>query len=153
MIRLGFCPHCNKITTQNIVKSLRNTTTTCRQCSTTLNVEYPPRKPSQSVKARKPMKQVSSKMAVQKRGEKKLEQKLLELCHNRCEICNQPADFRGLHKHEIIRRGQQGNELEPTNCLILCLRCHDHKKYPLTGTPLSIINQQDLANRLHSGVK
>lgn len=153
MIRQSYCPKCCQITNQKTTKHLNYTKTVCERCFGTLKTEYPPRKPSQSVKARKPMNMVSPKMAVQRRGEKKLEQKLMELCQNRCEICNQSADFRGLHKHEIIRRGQQGNELEPTNCLILCLRCHDHRKYPLTGTPLSVINQQDLANRLHASVK
>ena len=153
MIRLGFCPNCQKITTQNIVKSLRSVITTCRICNQTLHVEHPARKPLQSVKPRKFLRKMSAKMTVQKRGEKKLEQKLLELCHNRCEICGS-SGIVGVAKHEIVKRSQQGNECDPLNCLILCTSgCHNHAKYPKTGTPLSIKEQQDLAKKLHSGVK
>lgn len=97
-----------------------------------------------------PLKCVSKKMAQQKRQEDKLSMKLAELSGNRCEICGKPPNFAGLHKHEIIRRGQQGDELNPLNCLLLGNCCHDHRKYPKTGTPLSIEEQLELAKRLHS---
>jgi hypothetical protein len=76
--------------------------------------------------------------------------KLAELSGNTCEICGKSPNFAGLHKHEIIRRGQQGDELAPVNCLLLCGICHNHVKYPKTGTPLSIEEQQELAKILHS---
>jgi len=98
---------------------------------------------------RTPIKRMSKKMAVQRRQEDKLSLQLAELSGNTCNICNRPADFRGLHKHEIIKRSHQGDEISPTNCLILCLRCHDHVKYPKSGTPLSIEEQLELAKKLH----
>ena len=106
--------------------------------------------PKVSWLAKVPLRRVSKKMAHQKYQERKLEQRLLELCGNRCEICGQRGIF-GLAKHEIITRGRQGDELDPLNCLILCTRgCHNHVKYPKTGTPLSIEEQMELAKRLHS---
>jgi len=98
------------------------------------------------------LKSMSRKMVKQKRQENKLSLKLAELSGNRCEICGKPADFRGLHKHEIIRRGQQGNELDPLNTLLLGMCCHDHRKYPKSGTPLSIEEQQALAKKLHENI-
>ena len=101
---------------------------------------------------RTPLKSMSKKMVKQKRQENKLSLKLAELSGNRCEICGKPADFRGLHKHEIIRRGQQGNELDPLNTLLLGMCCHDHRKYPKSGTPLSIEEQTTLAKKLHENI-
>jgi hypothetical protein len=98
-----------------------------------------------------PLKPMSKKMIIQRKAENELSLKMAELSGNRCEICGQ-NDFRGLHKHEIIRRGQQGNELDPMNCLMLCLTCHDHRKYPKSGTPLSIEEQQALAEKLHENI-
>ena len=91
---------------------------------------------------------MSKNMIKQRREENKLSLKLAELSGNRCEICGK-NDFRGIHKHEIIRRGQQGNELDKNNCLMLCLTCHNHVKYPKSGTPLSIEEQLALAKKLH----
>jgi hypothetical protein len=89
-------------------------------------------------------------MAKQKRQEDKLSLKLAELSGNCCEICGKYKPIFGLHKHEIVRRGQQGDELDPLNCLLLGNCCHDHVKYPVSGTPLTIEHQLDLAKRLHS---
>ena len=91
-------------------------------------------------------------MQKQRREEDKLSLKMAELSGNRCEICGKPPDFRGLHKHEIIRRGQQGDETDPMNCLLLCMICHDHRKYPKSGTPLSIEEQLALAKKLHENI-
>jgi len=101
-----------------------------------------------------PLKHMSKKMQKQRREEYKLSLKLAELSGNRCEICGKPPDFRGIHKHEIIRRGQQGDELDPLNTLLICLRetCHNHVKYPKTGTPLSIEEQLALAKKLHENM-
>ena len=101
-----------------------------------------------------PLKHMSKKMQKQRREEYKLSLKLAELSGNRCEICGKPPDFRGIHKHEIIRRGQQGDELDPLNTLLICLRetCHNHVKYPKTGTPLSIEEQSALAKKLHENM-
>jgi len=96
------------------------------------------------------LRKVSKKMARQKYQERKLEQQLLELCGNRCEICGGRGYPFGLAKHEIITRGRQGDELDPLNCLILCTGvCHSHRKYPKSGTPLTIEEQLELAKRLH----
>lgn len=89
-------------------------------------------------------------MARQKVQERKLTAQLAELSGNKCEICGGNGFPFGLHKHEIIRRGQQGDELDPLNCLLLGMCCHDHRKYPKSGTPLSIEEQQTLARKLHS---
>lgn len=99
---------------------------------------------------RTPLKRVSKKMRAQKLLENKLSAQLAELSGNTCEICNRSADFRGCHKHEIIKRSHQGSETDPLNCLWLCLNCHDHRKYPKSGTPLSIEEQLELAKKLHS---
>ena len=116
----------------------------------------PARKPSKigEVKGlwRKPLKPMSKKMIKQRKAETELSLKLAELSGNRCEICNLPADFRGLHKHEIIKRSQQGDELDPLNTLLCCGRCHDHRKYPTWGTPLSIDEQLKLAKKLHENM-
>jgi hypothetical protein len=88
-------------------------------------------------------------MARQRRQEDKLSLQLAELSGNCCEICRQYKPAFGLHKHEIIKRSQQGDELDPLNCLLLGMCCHDHRKYPKTGTPLSIEEQQELAKKLH----
>jgi hypothetical protein len=95
------------------------------------------------------LKSMSKKMQKQRREENKLSLKLAELSGNRCEICGNTYN---LHKHEIIKRSHQGNETDPMNCLLLCLTCHDHRKYPKSGTPLSIEEQLALAKRLHSNL-
>ena len=116
-------------------------------------IRLTPKSPSKGLK-KTPLKHRSKKMQKQRRQEDKLSLKLAELSGNRCEICKLPPDFRGLHKHEIVRRGQQGNELDPLNTLLICLRdtCHNHRKYPKTGTPLSIEEQLELAKKLHASI-
>jgi len=91
-----------------------------------------------------PIRKVSKKMAEQKRQEAKLTQELLYKCGGVCEICNQWS-FYGLSKHEIIFRGRGGNPCDPLNCLMLCRNCHNHVKYPMTGTPLSTAEQLEIA--------
>jgi hypothetical protein len=98
------------------------------------------------------LKPMSKKMQIQRRQEDKLSLKLAELSGNCCEICGIHLPILGLHKHEIITRGRQGNELDPLNCLLLCLTCHDHRKYPVSGTPLSINEQLKLAAKLHANM-
>lgn len=96
-----------------------------------------------------PLKKVSKKMQAQKRQENKLSAQLLELSGGVCEICH-TVDWRGLAKHEAIKRSQQGSEISPLNTLLICGNCHDHVKYPKSGTPLSIDEQLELAKKLHS---
>ena len=95
---------------------------------------------------RKPLKPMSTKMVKQRKAENELSLKLAELSGNRCEICGKTYN---LHKHEIIKRSHQGDECDPMNCLLLCLNCHDHRKYPKSGTPLSVDEQLKLAAKLH----
>ena len=101
---------------------------------------------------RTPLKRISKKMAKQRRQEDKLSVKLAELSGNCCEICGQFKPMFGLHKHEIIKRSEQGDECDPLNTLLLGMCCHDHKKYPRTGTPLSIEEQLTLAEKLHGNL-
>lgn len=100
---------------------------------------------------RTPLHKVSRKMAQQRRQEKKLTAQLLELSGGKCELCHGDGYPFGLAKHEIIKRSHQGDETDPLNCLILCTgKCHNHVKYPVSGTPLSIEEQLKLAKKLHS---
>ena len=92
-----------------------------------------------------PIRAVSQKRAAQRRKEVVLTQRLLELCGGNCEVCNNPPDFRGLAKHEIIFRGRGGDPTDLLNCLMACGLCHDHRKYPMTGTPLSTEIQLEIA--------
>ena len=101
------------------------------------------------MRERKPLKPISKKMQIQRRQEDKLSLKLAELSGNRCEICGKTYN---LHKHEIIKRSHQGDECDPLNCLLLCMNCHDHRKYPTWGTPLSIDEQLKLAAKLHENI-
>jgi hypothetical protein len=100
-------------------------------------------------KKRSGLKPMSKKMQIQRRQEDKLSLKLAELSENRCEICGKTYN---LHKHEIIKRSHQGDECDPLNCLLLCMNCHDHRKYPTWGTPLSIDEQLKLAAKLHENI-
>jgi hypothetical protein len=104
------------------------------------------------MRERKPLKPISKKMQIQRRQEDKLSLKLAELSGNRCEVCGVFKPPLGLHKHEIITRGRLGNELDKNNCLLLCNFCHNHRKYPKSGTPLSIEEQQALARKLHENI-
>jgi len=71
------------------------------------------------------MRQVSRKRAVVLRQERKLVQELLERCHGLCEECHELPDFRGLSKHEKIKRSQGGDPTDPNNCELICGKCHD----------------------------
>lgn len=89
------------------------------------------------------IRKVSKSMAAQKRQESQLTQRLLERCQGLCEICGQHG---GLVKHEIIFRGRQGDPLDPLNVLMICpIKCHNHIKYPKTGTPLTTEEQLEIA--------
>ena len=96
------------------------------------------------------LKPMSKKMIKQRKAENELSLKLAELSGNRCEICGKTYN---LHKHEIIKRSHQGDETDPLNCLLLCTGgCHNHVKFPISGTPLSIDEQLALANKLHENL-
>ena len=99
------------------------------------------------------LKSMSKNMIKQRREENKLSLKLAELSGNRCEICGVYKPPMGLRKHEIIKRSHQGDEIDPLNCLLLCTGgCHNHVKYPKSGTPLSIEEQLVLAKKLHENI-
>ena len=70
------------------------------------------------------LKPVSEKMRQQLVEERKFKQELLVRCKGKCEICFKLPDWRGLSKHEIIKRSHGGNPLDPLNCLLLCGKCH-----------------------------
>ncbi len=94
-----------------------------------------------------PIRAVSKKMAAQKREEDKLTKWLLGVTEGVCEICRQgPGNF-GLGKHEIIFRGRGGDATDPLNVLLLGQCCHNHVKYPETGTPLSTKAQLEIARQ------
>ena len=92
-----------------------------------------------------PLRKVSRKRAAQRRKEIELTHGLLDKCGGICEVCNNRPDFRGLAKHEIIFRGRGGDPTDPLNCIMACGLCHDHRKYPMTGTPLSTEQQLEIA--------
>lgn len=52
---------------------------------------------------------------------------LFERTGNRCEECGGKGDFRGLRKHEIVLRSKGGDPTDPSNCLLLCGKCHSAK--------------------------
>ncbi len=105
---------------------------------------YRPRKHAYHQVARR-IRAVSKKMAAQKREEAKLTQWLLEVSGGLCEICHYaPGNF-GLGKHEIIFRGRGGDATDPYNVLLLAQCCHNHVKYPETGTPISTEEQLEIA--------
>lgn len=53
-------------------------------------------------------------------------------CEGICEECGKPPDWRGLHPHEEIRRGQ-GGKLSLENSRMLCMKCHkaEHHQYEI----------------------
>ncbi len=75
------------------------------------------------------MKRISDKRRRQLALERELKVKLMERCHGRCEKCRKLPDFRGLDKHEIVRRSQGGDPLDPKNCLMLCRPCHNFETF------------------------
>ena len=91
------------------------------------------------------LRKFSKKMAQQKRREADLIQELLVLCEGLCECCGNAPDWRGLSKHEPISRARGGSAVDPLNALMCCGDCHNHRKYPLTGTPLSTERQLEIA--------
>ena len=70
------------------------------------------------------MKRVSAKASRRRRQERLLSMGLLVRAGGRCEICGEWPDWRGLSKHEKIKRSQGGDPLDPENCEMLCGRCH-----------------------------
>lgn len=70
------------------------------------------------------MRQVSKKMAVQKRKEKKLSRSLIEESGGLCQECGRSPDWRGLSKHEVVFRSHGGDPLDKKNVKLLCGECH-----------------------------
>ncbi len=94
-----------------------------------------------------PIASVSRAKARQKRVEVELIQDLLEQCNGLCEVCRHGPDWRGLAKHEIRFRSRGGDPTDPLNCIMACGICHDHRKYPVTGTPLTTEEQLEIARQ------
>ncbi len=92
-----------------------------------------------------PIRRVSKKMAKQLRLEGKLIDELLDICGGICECCGRAPDWRGLRKHEAITRKRGGDPTDRLNCIMVCGDCHNHVKYPVTGTPLSTERQLEIA--------
>ena len=63
-------------------------------------------------------------MAKQRRKERAFTAELVNRTGGRCQRCGQLPDWRGLSKHEKVKRSQGGDPLDPNNCEILCGRCH-----------------------------
>lgn len=70
------------------------------------------------------MRPVSRKRAKVLYKEKKLTNELMKRCGGLCEICGNLPDWRGLAKHERIKRSQGGDPTERNNCLMVCGKCH-----------------------------
>jgi len=70
------------------------------------------------------MKRVSAKASRRRRQERLLSMGLVLRAGGRCESCGEWPDWRGLSKHEKIKRSQGGDPLDPANCVMLCGRCH-----------------------------
>ena len=74
------------------------------------------------------MKGISRRMDKQRREETMLARQLVVgRAQGLCEICRQPPDWRGLSKHEKVKRSQGGDPLDPENCVMLCGRCHSRE--------------------------
>lgn len=78
------------------------------------------------LKSKSHLKPVSKKMAIQKRLETALKFELLKECDYKCQFCGNSVFTHRLDKHEIIPRGEGGDPLDKSNCLILCCFCHAH---------------------------
>lgn len=63
-------------------------------------------------------------MARQKRLERALADRLGARCQGYCEDCGRRPDWRGLSKHEKLKRSQGGDPLDEANCIMLCGPCH-----------------------------
>ena len=70
------------------------------------------------------MRRVSARMAKQRREERELAVDLVRKSGGRCNSCGELPDWRGLSKHEKVKRSQGGDPLDPQNCEMLCGRCH-----------------------------
>jgi len=73
------------------------------------------------------LKPISKERRTQLAHERILIGQLLIRCGGKCEKCKRKPDWRGLSKHEIIKRSQGGNPLDPNNCLMLCGGCHNRE--------------------------
>ena len=73
------------------------------------------------------MRSVSRRMAKQRKQERELSLTLLVRGGGRCQRCGQLPDWRGLSKHEKVKRSQGGDPLDPNNCELLCGRCHSRE--------------------------
>ena len=73
---------------------------------------------------RTPIRRISKKMIQQKKVEGRLIECLLQRSGGLCEICKKQPDWRGLSKHEIKSRAQGGDPTDPSNCQLLCGKCH-----------------------------
>ena len=67
---------------------------------------------------------VSTKKRMQLREEKELTSLLYEKQSGLCADCNRKLGW-GSAKHEIIFRSQGGSPTEESNCVLLCLKCHN----------------------------
>jgi predicted HNH restriction endonuclease len=69
---------------------------------------------------------ISKKKQIEKGIEAELRAKLLAEHGNVCMECGKsPFEFPfRLEKHEIKFRSQGGDPTDPSNCLMLCQRCH-----------------------------
>lgn len=72
---------------------------------------------------------ISKKKAAEKRIEADLRAKLLEEHGGKCMECGRaPTEFPFcLDKHEIVFRSHGGSPIDPTNCLMLCRKCHNKR--------------------------
>ena len=66
-------------------------------------------------------------MAKQQRKERELAEDLVNKSGGRCTSCGETPDWRGLSKHEKVKRSQGGDPLDPDNCQMLCGRCHSRE--------------------------
>ena len=76
---------------------------------------------------RVPIKRYSLKATRRRTQERLLSMGLVLRAGGRCESCGEWPDWRGLSKHEKIKRSQGGDPLDPTNCEMLCGRCHSRE--------------------------
>lgn len=72
---------------------------------------------------------ISKKKRIQMGIEAELRSKLLEEHGGKCQDCgNYPTEFPFvLDKHEIVFRSHGGDPTNPSNCVMLCRRCHERR--------------------------
>jgi len=75
---------------------------------------------------RSPIRQVSKKMAKQKRAEHKLIELLMIRCNGFCEKCGGAPDWRGLSIHHIVPKKMGGTSHAYTadELMLVCGECH-----------------------------